>query len=71
MILSCKVYAISKQAIEQLGSSFGFLLVLFAMKISAGHTHIVARGNPQPVALRDSPEQEIHKTKGFEVMTLN
>ena len=40
MILSCKVYAISKQAIEQLGSSFGFLLVLFAMKISAGHTHI-------------------------------
>ena len=41
MILSCKVYAISKQGIiiEQLGSSFGFLLVLFSMKISAGHTH--------------------------------
>ena len=39
MILSCKVYAISKQGIEQLGSSFGFLLVLFPMKISAGHTH--------------------------------
>ena len=39
MILSCKVYAISKQGIEQLGSSFGFLLVLFPMKISVGHTH--------------------------------
>ena len=36
-ILSCQVYAISKQGIEQAGSLFGSILLLFPTKLARGH----------------------------------
>lgn len=36
-ILSCQVYAVSKQGIEQAGSSFGSILLLFPTKLARGH----------------------------------
>lgn len=35
-ILSCQIHAVSKQGIEQAGSSFGSILLLFPMKLARG-----------------------------------
>ena len=47
----------SRQGIKQLGISFGSIFLLFSntCKSSPGATLIVARGNPQPLALNDNP----------------
>ena len=36
-ILSCQVYALSKQGIEQAGSLLGSILLLFPTKLDRGH----------------------------------
>ena len=55
-ISSCRVHAVSRWGTEQPRSSFGLILLLFLTKI-ARVTLIgqVARGNPRPPSLSDSP----------------
>ena len=52
---SCRVYAISRRGIGQLGSSFGSVFLLFPIKVAGAHPHIVAGENPWQPALSDSP----------------
>ena len=50
----CWVYTISRRGIVQLGSSlYGSIFLLFPIRVRL--TLIVARENPQPPALGDSP----------------
>ena len=53
-ISSCQVNTTSRPGIEQLGISFGSIVLLFSNKSSRG-PHSVAGGNPRPPALNDSP----------------
>ena len=41
-ISSCRVYAISRRGIVQLGSSFGSIFLLLPIKVAGAHPHIVA-----------------------------
>lgn len=45
----------SCQGTEQPGSSFGLILLLFAMKIAGGHAYQQPQGNPRLPAFSDSP----------------
>ena len=38
-ILSCWVYEINRRVIEQLECHFGFIFLLFPMKVAGGYTH--------------------------------
>lgn len=52
--LSSRIYAISRQEIEQLGSFFDSTFILFPMKIGEGQAH--SSGGKSPfLALNDSP----------------
>ena len=52
----CWMYEISRQRIEQLGISFGFIFLFFPIKVAGDYAHIPAGRNPQlHPALRDSP----------------
>ena len=52
-ISSCRVYAISRRGIVQLGSSFCSIFLLFPTRAARNHPHS-CQGNPQPLALSDS-----------------
>ena len=56
-ISSCRVNTTSRWRIKQLGvSSWFYFSSIFLLK-QLGVTFIVARGNPQPQGLNDSPER--------------
>ena len=58
-ISGCWVYTISRRGIVQLGSPFhGSIFLLFPMTV-AKTMLIVARENPQPPALGDSPGEAV------------
>ena len=61
-ISSCQVhvYAISRRGIVQLGSSFCSIFLLFPTRAAGNHPHS-CQGNPQPLALSDSPGLTINK----------
>ena len=48
-ISSCRVYAINRTGIVQLGSSFGSIILLFPTKVAGDHAH------SSPQLLSDSP----------------
>ena len=64
---SCQVYAISRRGIEQLGSSFGYIFLLFPMKVAGGHAH---SRHPQPPALSDSPDVKEYLSSPLSTITL-
>ena len=55
-ILSCRVNTASRQGIKKLGISVGSVFLLFFPWKYPGTTFTVARGNPQPLPLNNSPE---------------
>ena len=60
-ILSCQVYAVSKQGIEQAGCSFGSILLFFSYETSQGScSDIAVRENPKSQDLSDSPADIIY-----------
>lgn len=58
-ILSSRIYAISRQEIEQLGSSFDSTFILFPMKTGKGQT-LSSGGKSMALALNDSPGWSLH-----------
>ena len=51
----CWMYEISRQRIEQLGISFGFIFLFFPIKVAGDYAHTSWEKSQLHPALRDSP----------------
>ena len=54
---------------NQLEISFGSIFLLFSYESSWGATFLVAKGNPWPLPLNDSPDSFLVEKKNWEITT--